>query len=271
MPYTSEQAEQLANYLKRQTEAGYSITTLRNFLLGRGYDAQLIDAAIDQMYKPAKKPFIPISVHMPKKFVFFLLIIIVVIGGAGFSLYFFIGGEETAGPAEIRIPAPVGREVEQPTIPDVVVPETAPTPSPAIKEEEEITPITEIPTPTVKPLIDEEAPDPNSIEIENEIKKLSENSGLDYCKSLADRRRNTCYKYLALEHNETQYCGYIDESSLRDNCYIVFAFSGDFAVCDKIENKYHQLSCRSLGRARKYSTEELLAKAKAAVTPVTNS
>ncbi|MBD3259974.1 hypothetical protein GF371_05100 [Candidatus Woesearchaeota archaeon] len=267
MPYTQEQAQQLANYLKRQKEAGYSITTLRNYLVSKGYDAQLVDSAIDLMYKPAKKT-IPFRFQLPRKFLLFLVIIIVIIGGAGFSLYFLLGGEEAAEEPEVRLPAPVGREVEEPAMPEIPqVPEKkAPAP---VEEEPEPMPEpvpepTPEPEPTVRPLI-EEGPDPNAIEIEDNLKKMSESKGFDYCKSLVETKRNTCFKYLALEQNKTEYCGYIDESNLRDNCYILFAFSGDFTVCDKIENKYQQLSCRSLGRARKYSTEELLAKAKQAV------
>jgi hypothetical protein len=266
MAYNQRQVEQLAAYLKRQKEAGYSITTLRNYLISKGYDAQLVNAAVDLMYKPEKKRLLP-SVHIPGRFLIYLLFIVLVIGGVAIGLIYFIEGE--APEAEVRIPTPVGEEVTGPVIEEVPVPEPTPKPEPAPIEEpepvEEVEPEEEI---IVRPLIEEGAPDPSAFEIETLIKKSSENKGLDYCTSVAESKQNTCFKHLALEHNKSKYCGQIDDSSFRDSCYIMFAFAGDFTVCDKIENKYRQLSCRSLGRTRQYNTEELLAIAKQSVRPV---
>ncbi len=260
MAYNQKQVEQLAAYLKRQKEAGYSVTTIRNYLISKGYDAQLVNAAVDLMYKPEKKKRLP-SVHIPGRFLIYLLIIVLVIGAVGIGLVYFIEGE--APEADIRIPAPVGEEVSGPMIEDIPVPKPMPAKEP--EPVEEVEPEEDI---IVRPLVEEGAPDPSAFEIETMIKKSSENKGLDYCTSVAESKQNTCFKHLALEHNKTKYCGQIDASSFRDSCYIMFAFSGDFTICDKIENKYRQLSCRSLGRTRQYNTEELLAIAKQSVRPV---
>jgi len=269
MAYNQRQVEQLASYLKKQKEAGYSITTLRNYLISKGYDAQLVNSAVDLLYKPAKKKILP-SIHISGRFLVYLLIIVVVIGAVGLGLVFFIGGEEPE--AEIRIPAPVGEEVTGPVIEEVPSPEPSPEPAP-VEEEEEPEPVVVPEEPEeeiiIRPLVEEGAPEPSAFEIETVLEKSSESKGLDYCTSIAQEKQNICFKHLALKNNKSKYCAQIDESSYRDSCYIMFAFSGDFTVCDKIENKYRQLSCRSLGRTRQYNTEELLAVAKQSVTPVT--
>jgi len=254
----NEKVKKLANYIRKQKKAGYSITTLRNYLISNGYDPRLVNAAIDYSYKettPKKK--------IPMKLIVIILICIVVIGGLGLTIS-KLGSKEKA--PEIQMPKTV-------KLPDIKFPDVRKEEKPVEKkdvffgegekkvEKPKPEPVTKLETGVElsKTEIVKEKQEPSILEIERQVADISEVDGEDLCKSLTERKANACYKKMAITHNESQYCDKVTSSGLRDNCYIVFAFAGDFTICDQIVNKYHQLNCRSLGRARAYQSEELLA------------
>lgn len=256
--YNKEEVRKLAEYIRKQQAAGYSITTLRNYLISGGYDPKLVNAAIDYSYKPSRAP---------KKIPFKLLIIgatvvaVAIILGLVITKCVLVEEEP-----EAQVPGPI-------TLPEIEAPEAEEArtekPVPAVPEkeaEEREKAVPEAPE-ELEPEIElreeeaeQEREEPSILDIENRIPELSEGEGKKLCDSLTERKANACYKKLAITHNESEYCEEITSTGLRDNCYIVFAFAGDFTICDKIVNKYHQLNCRSLGRARTYQSEELLAK-----------
>ncbi|MBW3011133.1 hypothetical protein KY335_01255 [Candidatus Woesearchaeota archaeon] len=247
----NQDVKRLADYIRKQRDAGYSITTLRNYLISSGYDPRLVNAAIDSAYKPiAQKRKISL-----KTIIIILAAIVIVVGLV--LVIMSIAGKEKAPqvqePKQITFP-----EIERP-------PEKIEEPKPSVpttsKKEQKVEPETKI-EPEVELTQKEmeiEKTEPSILDIESQIAEISEEAGNNLCKSLTERKANSCYKKLAVVHNESKYCEVITSSGLRDNCYIVFAFAGDFTICDKIVNKYQQLNCRSLGRARTYQSEELLA------------
>ncbi|MCK4669893.1 MAG: hypothetical protein KAT43_01725 [Nanoarchaeota archaeon] len=251
----NEKVKKLASYIRKQRKAGYSITTLRNYLISNGYDPRLVNAAIDYSYKEAAPKKIPL------KLIVIILVCIVVVGGLGLTISKLVSKEKAP---EIQMPKTV-------KLPDIKFPEVKKEEKPVEKkdvffgeEEKEVKkpkPVTKLETGVklTKDEIVKEKQEPSILGIERQVADISESAGVDLCKSLTERKANACYKKLAITHNESKYCEKVTSSGLRDNCYIVFAFAGDFTICDKIVNKYHQLNCRSLGRARTYQSEELLA------------
>jgi len=50
-------AEKLAKYIRDQQNKGYSLVSIRNFLLSRGYDKEQVNAAVDLLYGKKNKQF----------------------------------------------------------------------------------------------------------------------------------------------------------------------------------------------------------------------
>jgi len=62
-----------------------------------------------------------------------------------------------------------------------------------------------------------------------------------------------CFSEVATITKNKQLCESIVDSSIRDGCYITFAYENDFTVCEKIENRYTKNSCNTLKNMYKYS------------------
>lgn len=258
MPYQKEDAVKLAEYLRQQRAAGYSIPTLRDFLIKHSYDPKLVDAAIDYMYKSKK-----LARSIPsaeKKFIAIVLIIIAIIG-LGFAFLRITGlGEDSIDKPELVKPTRIEKEIYKEPTKDIDNDKNFPK-SELEEEDRQIKKDSrdETPYPTPKQGIKEvrERGGPTITEIETKVAKMSEIEADKFCSSFSNKKKDNCYSKLAFAHNKSIYCKNIDSSRTRDNCYVNFAFAGDYELCDKIENQYQKLSCRSLGQARRYQEKEL--------------
>lgn len=58
-------------------------------------------------------------------------------------------------------------------------------------------------------------------------------------------QRDQCFRYLAKDTNDTKYCGYINDSILRDYwCYREIAYCmKNSALCEQIEDQDAKASC----------------------------
>lgn len=69
------------------------------------------------------------------------------------------------------------------------------------------------------------------------------------CDGLAQREFiDACLRDVSQAANVKEPCAMIVDADTRDGCYIPFAYTGDYAVCDEITNKYMKNSCLSLQR-----------------------
>lgn len=88
-------------------------------------------------------------------------------------------------------------------------------------------------------------------EIEQTAKNNPEQA-LQMCKT--SENVDICIKKTAIASVRKMYCEHIQDSELRDACYITFAYTGDFTVCEKIENKYTRNSCYTMKNIAKYES-----------------
>ncbi|MBR9691613.1 hypothetical protein GOV06_02405, partial [Candidatus Woesearchaeota archaeon] len=115
-------APRLADYIKKQLEAGYDIDTIRNFLIRNGYDSRDIDEAVDYIYGKPKK-------ELPLKTIGVIVVAIVVL----LLLLLIIRG---CGKEEVVVTTVISEVIEEEVIEEVV---------PAIIEEEIIPELGECP------------------------------------------------------------------------------------------------------------------------------
>lgn len=57
-----------------------------------------------------------------------------------------------------------------------------------------------------------------------------------------------CFAAIANASKKSALCTNIQDLRARDNCLMEFAFSGDYTVCDQLNNRYFITSCQSLAR-----------------------
>lgn len=87
-------------------------------------------------------------------------------------------------------------------------------------------------------------------EIMNELQILMNedlNKAGEYCDSILDMARHDfCFKTIAHETGNKEFCSYIDSESSYDFCYMKFASSGDTSVCSLIKNSHMKMACEGL-------------------------
>ncbi len=244
--------QDLAQYIETQQKASYSIVQIRNYLLSLGYDPETIGQAIDSVYhKPSKK-------LITKKTIGVLVLAIFAIAISTLLLW----------PSETITTDTIDRQ----NISNIFQPPTAPETTEPVAQDIFGSEIDQRLAERRQQQADAETePENRIIPEESQIQEIefeklaniirnqtAENAAL-MCRLRKLNEKNECFKLLAVYKNNTAWCQEIENVGVRDNCYISFAFSEDFTVCDKIANKYLQLSCRTLGRSAKYDENALLA------------
>ncbi len=256
MPYSEEDIRKVVQYLNQQTAAGYDLETLKNFLITQGYDKNLISASSDRaMLTAPKHTKLP---NIDPKIIKFGLVaicgIIVII-----AIFFFASklgsnpeSNENAPANTVKERTLAGVELDAPkkTIIKNTPKETGNNDADRISQEE---PDTSAALDNSQEEFRQDEEGPNIMQIQSAIEQYDEQRGIELCRSLNnDQKINSCYKTMAVKYNKKEYCRELKSSSTRDSCLIVFAFSGDLTVCEQIENPYHLLTCRSLGRQVSY-------------------
>lgn len=70
---------------------------------------------------------------------------------------------------------------------------------------------------------------------------------LKECQKIATLiERDRCLDEISEQYQISKICGEISDEIKKDSCYMGFALDGDYAVCDKISNKYTRNSCNNL-------------------------
>ena len=72
-----------------------------------------------------------------------------------------------------------------------------------------------------------------------------------------------CFAAIANVSHKSALCANINDPGIRDNCLMEFAFSGDYAVCAQLSNRYLLTSCQSLARFSSVQQEQKDAEAEA--------
>ncbi len=65
-----------------------------------------------------------------------------------------------------------------------------------------------------------------------------------------------CFAAIANASKKSALCLNIQDLRARDNCLMEFAFSGDYTVCDQLNNGYFITSCQSLARFSSFPTTQ---------------
>lgn len=67
------------------------------------------------------------------------------------------------------------------------------------------------------------------------------------CDTISDKAvSDTCFHEVSRLTNVSNLCGYIEDSTKRDACYLNMAMAGDYSVCSKVQNSYLKTSCEQL-------------------------
>ena len=229
---TQQDVEKLANYIRQQMYSGQDIDSIKTYLLSYGYDSKLINDAVSLIAPKKSKKMLLITLA---------LLVIAIITIFSLSKMLFFGSQET----EIER-KPIGISAEQQFSEKPKPQETIPmTPINRIEKTVERPPEKQI-----ENVQDTTEPAEKTIaEIDSVIETGNEQESLSLCDSLIDEyRKNSCFKKLAIKHNNPDYCQKITSTNLKDNCYFIFAFAGRKDVCQKITDTYQQLTCNSYGK-----------------------
>ncbi|MBW3012406.1 hypothetical protein KY311_04425 [Candidatus Woesearchaeota archaeon] len=238
--------QDLVSYLKKELSAGYDISTLRNHLISQGYNKKEVDEAVDALYKQPKAKTLPKfpKIKLGPVAILIAAVILFVIG-------FFVLRSILAPEAPSNEVLTFEPEAEEPSAP-VQSEETEQ--EPVVEEEQQQEPYQqyEITPPPAAP-----ASGQVSVAIALEkIDTLSLAESMNLCSKYADRDEDRCLRKVALTHDDSSICDSISTVSIRDDCYINFAYIEDFTVCEKIQDVYLKQSCRDLGKLDTYQFEE---------------
>ena len=240
--------EQLAQYIGEQVRKGYSVNAIRNFLINRGYNKEQVEEAIMLLYGKKK-----LKIDMRQILIFSLIGF--VIAGIIFFIVLMMGNGDDM--QEEIVYEGIQRETglnQERAVPIEETAEEVETPVEVIQEPIEI----EEEEPSLEP--EQYQSQYSPAQIDNLIKNTNEREGERFCNDVDGRLRDHCFNRLAIFHNKSSYCDRIDRVGTRDGCYMTFAFTSNFEICAKIQNQYQKLTCRELGRAKKYDQYELLAR-----------
>lgn len=84
------------------------------------------------------------------------------------------------------------------------------------------------------------------------LAKTDPSSAGEVCQTINDLTVvDQCFQEVAKSANMSIFCNYISVDEKRDSCYINFAMTGDFTVCDRIKSEYLVMSCEMLRDANK--------------------
>ena len=241
--------ERITAYLQQERAAGYDIATIRNYLLSQGYNQELIDASIDQLFGKKKKTFeIPASFSFLQNKVVLIALLGILLVGIGAVMYLFIEEE----PSKIFLPksqgTPASLTLEEEPLPtreatnvsnDSI---TEKTPSREKGEEEK----------TNSEVTEQfESAKITQYTLETKIAQFDTlEDATEFCEQ-EDVVQDDCRAEVASRFEQPQLCTTITNSDKKENCILELAWSErGYEFCGEISDARKQNLCRNIAGVR---------------------
>ncbi|RMF54474.1 hypothetical protein D6745_05215 [Candidatus Woesearchaeota archaeon] len=93
-------------------------------------------------------------------------------------------------------------------------------------------------------------------EILEKVKETAEESpeeAAEYCEQLSSYNKDSCYRIIAEESGNSNYCSFIESPQKKDSCYFSFILKDDLSVCGLIQSENLRRSCGSMGNLAQVS------------------
>ena len=225
--------ESLVTYLRNGLNQGYSIQSLRAYLVSQGYPAQEVDEAIAALYRgetPQKK----------NPAIFFAVLVLIVIAAGGI-IFMLSQGHQNEG---VTIP----HISNQQTTTQSATPSTT-TQSEATKlptgEPKQETPVKQSTTPQDTTVFEQEQREQHAEEVRTLLKDIR---SVNDCDQLQEKR-DSCILEFSYLKDHVNFCEDIEDQDIRDDCYSRYALRHEEKEqCDSVVNRYSREICDVLLR-----------------------